>query len=90
MMIMTKPIQIRNPEVVRDLRALAKRLNKPITELVGELVRERAAKATRLSEGEIERRRKAVAEILGRVDALPVVGPLLTDDDLYDENGLPK
>jgi len=90
MIVMTKPIQIRNPEVVRDLRALAKQLNKPITELVGELVRERAAKTSRLSEAEIERRRKAVAEILARVDALPRTGEDLTDDDLYDENGLPK
>jgi hypothetical protein len=31
-----------------------------------------------------------VDEIVERFKALPTIGPMLTDDDLYDEWGLPK
>jgi len=37
-----------------------------------------------------DRRRRAVEEIVAHFNSLPIVGPLLTDDDLYDEHGLPK
>ena len=39
---------------------------------------------------ELERRIAAARETVRRFQALPIVGPLLTDDDLYDEHGLPK
>ena len=32
----------------------------------------------------------AIREIVRQIRAFPVVGPTLTDDDLNDEDGLPK
>lgn len=85
---MTKPIQIRNADIVRDLRELATQRGQSITETVGELVR-----------AELTRPRKAygpqaklaaVRRIVEEFKALPKTGRTLTDDDLYDEFGLPK
>ncbi|MFL5297023.1 MAG: type II toxin-antitoxin system VapB family antitoxin [Phenylobacterium sp.] len=85
---MTKPIQIRNDEIARDIRELADLTGKPITDAVGEAVRERLERVRRLST--VEGRRREVDRILARVAALPRTGHKFTDDDLYDENGLPK
>ena len=38
----------------------------------------------------LRKRRKEAAKILAGLRRLPVTGPLLSDDDLYDANGLPK
>lgn len=83
---MNAPVQIRKPEITERLRRIAAREGKSITDLVDELTRERDQQI----QAEVERRRSAVKAILKEVDALPRVGPLLTDDDLYDEDGLPK
>jgi hypothetical protein len=84
------PIQIRNPEVVRALRRLAAKKGKPITDTVGELVGAELSRIDRVDDAEVQRRLKAARRIVAEFNALPVVGPLLTDDDLYDEDGLPK
>jgi hypothetical protein len=84
------PIQIRNPEVVRDIRLLAQRLNLPLTEVVGEAVRRC------LAEDEIQRtarhaaRSQALAAVLADIDALPHAGPAIADADLYDADGFPR
>ena len=87
---MNAPVQIRKPEVAERLRALARLEGKSITDLVDEMVRERDARLTAAREAEIDVRRQAVQEAVRRFNALPILGPLLTDDDLYDEDGLPK
>ena len=84
--IMNAPVQIRKPEITERLRRIAAREGKSITDLVDELTLERDQQI----EAEVERRRSAVKALLNEVDALPRIGPLLTDDDLYDEDGLPK
>jgi len=89
-MIMMSPIQIKKPDVVRDIRLLAELLHQPITEVVAEAVRAKLGEAQRAREADIAERLRQVAEIHKRVAALPVIGPLLTDEDLYDEHGLPK
>ena len=83
---MNAPVQIRKPEITERLRRIAAREGKSITDLVDELTLERDQQI----KAEIERRRSAVRAILKEVDALPRIGPLLSDDDLYDEDGLPK
>ena len=89
-LVMTGPIQIRNPEVVRDIRALADRLGVPLTEAVASAVRSRLEEETaRRVASDVERRR-TVENVLARIDALPKHGRALTDDDLYDAHGLPK
>ncbi len=84
------PIQIRNPDVVRDIRALADRLGLPMTDVVADAVRRRLAeemaKASEV-QGAAQRR---VADVLARIDALAITGPKLTDNDLYGPDGLPR
>ncbi len=87
---MNAPVQIRKAETVERLRRLAEVEGKTITDLVDEMVRERDARLTAKREADFERRLSAVRETVQRFQALPVVGPLLTDDDFYDEDGLPK
>jgi len=87
---MNAPVQIRKAETVERLRRLAEMEGKTITELVDEMVRERDSRLTAEREADIAERRRAVEEIVAHFNSLPVVGPLLTDDDFYDEDGLPK
>ncbi|HEV7351646.1 MAG TPA: type II toxin-antitoxin system VapB family antitoxin [Brevundimonas sp.] len=87
---MNAPVQIRKAETVERLRRLAALEGKTITELVDEMVRERDRRFEAERAADIDRRRKAVEEIVAHFNSLPIVGPLLTDDDLYDEHGLPK
>jgi hypothetical protein len=84
------PIQIRNPEVTKAIRALAQKRGLPITEAVAEAVKAELKRLEGLREAEVQRRLAAIHEAVERFNALPIVGPLLTDDDLYDEDGLPK
>ena len=87
---MNAPVQIRKADTVERLRRLAALEGKTITELVDEMVRERDERRTARSEAEVQRRIAAARETIGRFQALPIIGPLLTDEDLYDEHGLPK
>lgn len=84
------PIQIRNPEVVRAIRALAEKTGRPITEAVAGAVRAELKRRDAVSETEFQRRLRAIDEAVERFHGLPIVGPLLTDEDLYDADGLPK
>ena len=87
---MNAPVQIRKPEVAERLRVLARLEGKSITDLVDEMVRERDERLTAKRDAEIKAKLAAVEEIVAHFNSLPVIGPLLTDDDIYDEDGLPK
>jgi hypothetical protein len=84
------PIQIRNPDVIRAIRQLAAEKRLPITEVVGEAVNAELSRIGTSRKAEVQRRLAAIADAVERFNALPVVGPMLTDEDLYDEDGLPK
>jgi hypothetical protein len=89
--IMTEaPIQIRNPEVVRDIRALAELKGMALTDVIADAVRRELDEARATKQASAAERLRKIDEIVRRFNALPVTGPLLTDDDLYDEAGLPK
>lgn len=76
------PIQIRNPDVVRDIRALADRLGLPMTEVVADAVRRRLQEELcKASDAQAAAQRRVV-DVLARIDALAVTGPILKDDDL--------
>ena len=87
---MNAPVQIRKPAVVERLRELARLEGKSITDLVEEMVRERDERLVARRQADIAERRRGVQDAVRRFNALPIVGPLLSDDDFYDEDGLPK
>lgn len=87
---MNAPVQIRKPEVTERLRELARLEGKSITDLVEDMVRERDERLVARREAEIEAKLAAVEEIVAHFNSLPIIGPLLSDDDIYDEDGLPK
>ena len=85
---MNAPIQIRREEVIQNIRELAALKAQPMTEVIAQLVeaelrRERAR-------GNIQQRREAIEKLVHQFNELPIVGPILTDDDLYDADGLPR
>lgn len=87
---MMPPIQIRNQDVVRDIRRLAELKQQPITDVVAEAVRAKLDEAQRAREARTAERLRRISEIQEEIARLPMVGPLLTDADLYDEDGLPR
>ena len=87
---MKTAIQVRRPDVAQDIRALAALTGTSITDAIGNAVRAqlaheraRAAEGKALRKGESER-------VLAEIRRLPAIGPLLTDEDLYDSDGLPR
>lgn len=87
---MNAPVQIRKFDTVERLRRLAALEGKSITDLVDEMVRERDRQFAVRSEAEVQRKIAAAEEIVRHFQSLPIIGPLLTDDDFYDKDGLPK
>ncbi|MBL8555296.1 MAG: type II toxin-antitoxin system VapB family antitoxin [Phenylobacterium sp.] len=85
---MTKPIQIRNDDAVREVREAAALTGLSITRVVAEGARLVAERARRTRSP--EERRREVDRLIAEFRALPKTGQTLTDDDLYDEYGLPK
>lgn len=84
--IMNAPVQIRHPETAEELRALARAEGMTITAFVQELLR-----THKLAKNETyQERLAAIREIQRRVAALPRLEPWPTDDDFYDEQGLPR
>ncbi|WP_337187763.1 type II toxin-antitoxin system VapB family antitoxin [Phenylobacterium sp.] len=85
---MTKPIQIRNDDAVREVREAAALTGLSITKVVAEGARLVAERARRVRSP--EDRRREVDRLLAEFRALPKTGETLADDDLYDDYGLPK
>ena len=84
------PIQIRNDAVVGEIRELSALTGKPITEAVAHAVRAELAREKQARANDLERKLEAVREISRRFRGRRRAGPPLTDDDLYDEDGMPK
>jgi hypothetical protein len=84
------PIQIRNPDVVRDIRALSERLKLPITDAVADAVRRRLAEDDAGKARAKAEKAQRIAAALAAIDALEHAGPPLHDSDLYGPDGFPK
>ncbi len=84
------PIQIRKPEVIRDIRELAEESGQPFTDVVGDAVRKELERRREARQEAIEAKLARLNAIVDELHALPVVGSLITDADIYDEDGLPK
>jgi hypothetical protein len=78
---MKAPIQIGRADVADDVRALAPLTENSITDTVTQAVR---------AEAVLSQRRAEAARMLDELRRMPKIGPQLTDNDLYDEDGLPK
>jgi hypothetical protein len=87
---MTSPIQIKRPDVAEDIRLLADLMGVSITDAIGDAVRGRLAIERVKADAKLQKRRKALHSALLEIRSLPVIGPALTDDDLYDDDGMPK
>ena len=83
-------IQIKRSEVTEEVRALAALTGVSITDAIGIAVKRQLEIERAKANVKLAQRRKEVSKLLGEIRRLPVVGPRLTDEDLYDENGLPK
>lgn len=84
------PIQIRNAEVVENIRELARLRGAGLTETVEAVVRETLERERALKADDREARYAKVMTLLEEIWARPRTGEVLTDADLYDEEGLPK
>jgi antitoxin VapB len=85
---MTKPIQIRRPDTVNNIRALAAMTGEPITDAVDAAVRSRLEEISRREQ--VEQRRRRLDELIASFQEAVAGKPFPTDDDFYDELGLPK
>ena len=83
-------IQIKRSEVTEEVRALAALTGVSITDAIGIAVKRQLEIERAKADLRLAKRRKEVGKLLNEIRRLPVVGPRLTDEDLYDENGLPK
>lgn len=87
---MNAPIQIRKPQAVELIRKVAARRGQSITDAVEALARAELERQDAAREAEVKRKLAAVEEIVRRFNARPRTGEMLTDEDLYDEDGLPR
>jgi antitoxin VapB len=83
------PISIKNPETEQLARQLAKETGETITEVIKKSLQDRLQRVRgRRRTSSLE---EEVADILRRVDALPVISTASEDEILgYDENGIPE
>lgn len=87
---MPGPIQIKRPEVAADIRVLAELTGRSITDAIAVAVRGQLAIERVKADRKLLKRKKEAERGLAEIWKLPVVGPGITDSDLYDSNGLPK
>lgn len=87
-------ISIKDPETERLIRLYARRTGQSLTAAVRDAARRALTTieppSVSESDSPAEAKAQRIKAILKRMDALPRTGKLLTDDDLYDELGLPR
>jgi len=87
---MPGPIQIKRQDVTDDIRALADLTGASITDAIQGAVRSQLAIERVKANAKLSKKRLQAEKTLAELRRLPVVGPMLTDRDLYDDEGLPK
>jgi antitoxin VapB len=97
----TPQLNIKDAETTRLVRELAQMTGETQTEVVRKALRERLerekaeresldARTTEQKRREFEKAWAEIQKIQEEVRRLGLAENMLTDDDLYDENGLPK
>lgn len=87
---MIAPIQIKRPDVTADIRELAELTGASITDAIANAVRSQLAIERVKRDAKLRKRLREAEEALAELRRLPIVGPDISDEDLYDERGLPK
>jgi antitoxin VapB len=87
---MPSPIQIKRPDVASDIRTLAALTGASITDAIAKAVSAQLAIERVKADAKLLKRRKEAEDTLAELRRLPVTGPIVSDDDLYDDDGLPK
>lgn len=82
------PLSIKNPEIERLARAVARESGESLTEAIGTALQERFQRLRRRRNSRLTDER--IQQILERLDRLPRLDNRSLDEILgYDENGLP-
>lgn len=76
--------------MIEDIRALAELTGVSMTEAIGTAVKVQLATARSKAATKVSVRRKRAEAALAELRSLPVVGPGISDDDLYGPDGLPR
>lgn len=87
---MNAPIQIRKPRAVELIRKVAAGRGQSITDAVEALAEAELKRQETTRQAEIQRKLAAVWKTVDEFNALPITGPMLTDEDLYGPDGLPR
>jgi hypothetical protein len=87
---MPGPIQIKRPDVAADIRTLAALTGASITDAIATAVRGQLAIEQVKANARLSNRKKNANKALAELRRLPVIGPLLGDEDIYGPDGLPK
>lgn len=87
---MTRAIQVKRADVVADVRELAAILGVSLTDAIHEAVRVKLLAEQTALMAEREAGQREADEILAKIRSAPRVGRPMTDEDLYDVEGLPK
>jgi hypothetical protein len=77
-------------DVAEDIRALAALAGVSITDAVAQVVKAQLAIERVKASVKLSKRHSQAERALSELRRLPVVGPELSDRDLYDAEGLPK
>lgn len=83
-------IHIEDQALLRDIETLAARKGVPAEQAVADAVRDKLEETRPAQTLSRDERRRLLRETLARIDRLPHTGPMLTDEDLYDEDGMPR
>ena len=87
---MTQPIQVKRADVVAEVRELAAILGVSLTDAIHAAVKEQLLEKKAEARAEREAGHRRADSMLKQIWAMPRIGPVLTDADLYDDEGMPK
>jgi len=87
---MNAPIQIRKARAVELIRRAAAARGQSITDAMEALAEEDLKRQDLAKDAEVQRKLTRVRDLVEEFAALPKTGEMLTDEDLYDEDGLPR
>lgn len=83
-------LSIKNDEVEARIRRLTELTGEGVTEAVDAAVRARLAELENVKEERAKKRLAALDALLEDLGPLPPLDQKAVDDELYDENGLPR